>query len=105
MALFPFRRRRFGVTRRTLRALEGIQAALVQQNALLTRLADHLAPIGEAPSLEPGTLDPPLSDLERVLLEEYSDQYQVDHGRPPSDEELLERLTEVVAQQAARGVR
>lgn len=79
--------------RRTLRALERIETHLATQNTLLTRIADHFAPVydvSEAPRHSVDHLNP----REAVQVLDFVARTERDTGRTPSDEEILQYLAD-----------
>lgn len=79
--------------RRLVRALDGIETALQQQNALLTRLADHFSPqfpVGEAPSDSVSFT----RDDDMMLALDFVSRTQRDTGYTPSDDEVIQFLAD-----------
>ena len=80
-----------------LRELGGIRQALVEQNRLLLRLAEHLAPTVAEVSLEEirvATGIDHLNDREMGFVLQYVDRCRRDLGREPSEEEILVYLAD-----------
>lgn len=82
--------------RRTLRALERLATGIEQQNLLLTRIADHLAPVIDPQPADRVTTGPSFSrDEEQVLIQDYVEKVKRDTGHDPTDEEIEEHLMEL----------
>jgi hypothetical protein len=78
--------------RRHIRALEGIAATLSAQNALLTRLVDHLAPPATTLSratLSEGTGLTHFDEAEAGIALAYIERTQQATGHTPDDDEVL----------------
>ncbi len=87
-----WRRRGFGETRRSLRAIERLAAAVEAQTALLTRLADQIAPLPLPPQDLRDTGPQPFDDRDYARLVELNTRMVTALGRSPTDEELVEEL-------------
>ncbi len=80
-------------TRRFLHTLDRIAVAQERQADLLSRLADHFCPIIEPGDLQ--TTGPSYSrDVEQRAISEFTAQIRRDHGRLPTEEELVALLDE-----------
>ena len=83
--------------RRMLREFSRIADALEQQNGLLTRLADHLAPVEPVTDRGQVRADTGVSHLdvdEMWLAAGYVERTQRDTGHVPDDEEILTYLAD-----------
>lgn len=97
-----WRRRSPFAARRALRALEGIEVRLAEQNSLLRRLADHIAP--EIPQTEPELhgIDY-LNDREMGQVIAYTEKTRQDLGRDPTEDEILQYLADEATEAMYRG--
>jgi hypothetical protein len=77
--------------RRVLRSLSGIEAHLAQQNQILLRLTDHLAPRVPSDDLGAGSVDF-LNPTDIILADAFAAQVQAEQGRPPTEAEILRYL-------------
>jgi hypothetical protein len=83
--------------RRVVRSLEAAASALAQQNALLARLADRLAPIDPATTRAEVHADTGLSTfdpIEAQLAQEFVERTRAATGHIPDDEEILIHLAD-----------
>jgi hypothetical protein len=84
------------LVRSIVRELRGIADGLKQQNALLERLAAHLAP--DIPTATPDEIaDTGLSyvdPIDQALILQYVARCENDTGRTPSDDEILSYLSD-----------
>lgn len=92
-----------------LKRLVGLTSALEnhfrEQNALLKRIADRLAPEVLQEPVEQGIRSVDYSeDVTQALLIEFTEKSIRDLGRPPTDEEMIEHLDEI-AERTARARR
>ena len=81
--------------RRISRTLDAIESQLREQNALLRRLADHLAPL--APDVNEADLKSTreisfLSPTELIKAQDYIDRTERDIGRSPNTDEIVDYL-------------
>lgn len=102
MRLPRLRRRWFGETRRGIRALERLAAAVETQNTLLTRMADVVAPLPGDPADPADTDLPYLTDADRAIMLDYQERVERQTGQSPSADELWNHLAEVKTVQASR---
>ena len=88
---------RLTLLRRLVSSLERIATAQEQANALLLRIADHLAPVVPAPTPEAlKTAGPSFGrDHDHAALAEWTDVFVDRHGRLPTEDELVAHLDEV----------
>lgn len=85
------------ILRSLLKELRGLQTQVAAQTAVLTRLADHVAPI--APAHDPATVRAEsgvdfADDQDQFLLQEYAARIHNDTGHWPTDEQLLTYLAD-----------
>lgn len=81
-------------SRRLIRALEGINAGISAQNALILRLADQFAP--KVPeNVESDTGASFLREDELVTVMDYKDRTYRETGHLPTDEEAVAYLAEL----------
>ena len=83
--------------RRATRALEGIQGQLTQQNTLLARIADYLAPL--EPLRDPRELKATtgvdhLDATELALVDSFVARTETEQGHTPTEEEILTYLAD-----------
>ena len=79
--------------RRAIKLLARLSAQLDEQNALLLRVANHLAP--EPPSAEPVAESVEFFDaFEGARILRYIEEFSASIGRPPSEDEVLAHLAE-----------
>lgn len=89
--------RTLGQARRALRALETIADRLGEQNGLLARIADQVAPVPPAVHREQVSHDTGVSHLDSMevaIADAYTARMRRETGREPSDEELLVYLAD-----------
>lgn len=92
MAWWTTRISRFGQTRRGLRALDRIATALETQAALLTRMAEVVAPLPpDAPSLQDTGVSF-CNEAELARIAGFIERTVHVTGRVPSDDEVLQWL-------------
>ena len=83
---------RFGQTRRGLRALERIAAALETQTALLTRMAEVVAPQPAEPTSLQDTGVTFCNEAELARITSFVERTTRETGHVPSDDEVLRWL-------------
>lgn len=101
---------RFRLLRRVSRDLGRIAAALDQQNVLITRLADQLAPIAAPPDVVTISRDTGISHLDQAdaaLALAFVERMRAQTGYTPDDDEILihladEKTTDLQARLARR---
>lgn len=81
--------------RRVLRTLAGLETRLDEQNKLLARLADHLAPVPPpAEDLAHQTSVDFLNQVEKGEVEDYVIKTMLSTGKVPTEEEILQHLAD-----------
>lgn len=93
---------RVTLTRRFVKASERIAVALEAQNALLLRIADHLAPVIPEPTPEEMRTSGPLvrNQAQLARLEEWAEDFAAKVGRAPTEDDIEEWLNEDMERQA-----
>lgn len=102
MPLLPAAVSRFLENRGAIRSLHAIAEALTEQNTLLRRIADEVAPI-RPPTASPADLAQTgvsfSRDAEQAAILDYTAQFTRTKGRMPSEDEILEWLETEYADQ------
>lgn len=79
--------------RRTLKALERVDAHLAEQNQILRRLANHFSPELSADAPTSASVDY-LNPQEAFVVLDFTDRIQREQGRVPTEDEILRYLAD-----------
>lgn len=84
-----------------VKTLRLLNEKLNEQNVILKRIADRIAPEVLQEPVEQGIRSVDYSeDVQQALLIEFTEKHLRDLGRPPTDDEMIEHLDEIAERTA-----